>query len=63
MSEKCKYRKNHLCEIWIDYQISQAALEEADELCHGNWIEIQHLWDKVAELEQLLQAHGIDVPK
>ena len=26
---------------WMDYVIASQELEEADELCHGNWIEIE----------------------
>ena len=46
----------------MDYEITRQELEEADELCHGNWIEIQHLRDRIEHLEALLQKSGIDLP-
>ena len=46
----------------MDYELTLQELEEADELCHGNWIEIQHLRDRVNHLEKLLQKAGVDFP-
>ena len=37
-------------------------LEEADELCHDNWIEIQHLREYIDRLQALLTEHGIAIP-
>ncbi len=37
---RCPYDDHRVCDLWIDYQITAAALEEAEELCHGNWKEI-----------------------
>ena len=31
-------------------------------LCHGNWIEIQHLHDYIEQLQAVLEQHGIDIP-
>lgn len=50
------------CDIWIDYQVAQVALEEASELCSENWHEIEYLLDRVRLLEQLLIAAGIPIP-
>lgn len=43
MTDYCAFNKNHKCIKWSDYELTRHELEEADELCHGNWIEIQHL--------------------
>jgi len=37
--------------------------QEADALCHGNWIEIQRLYRRIDILETLLREAGIDVPE
>ena len=41
MENYCAFSKNHTCLKWLDYVITRQELEEADSLCHGNWIEIQ----------------------
>ena len=41
MENYCAFSKNHTCLKWLDYIITHQELEEADSLCHGNWIEIQ----------------------
>ena len=41
MENYCAISKNHTCLKWLDYVITRQELEEADSLCHGNWIEIQ----------------------
>ena len=43
MTDYCAFGKDHKCIKFTDYKITRHELEEADELCHGNWIEIQHL--------------------
>ena len=40
MENYCAFSKNHTCLKWLDYVITRQELEEADSLCHGNWIEI-----------------------
>jgi hypothetical protein len=45
MNDYCALSKDHRCIKWIDYSLTLQELEEADEICHGNWIEIQHLRD------------------
>jgi hypothetical protein len=37
-------------------------LEEADESCHENWVEIEHLRRYIDILQKSLKEHGIDVP-
>jgi hypothetical protein len=46
----------------MDYELTRHELEEADELCHGNWIEIQHLRDYINQLQALLTEYGIEIP-
>ncbi len=62
MSNYCAFSKDHSCIKWMDYELTRQELEEADELCHGNWIEIQHLRARIDILEELLQKAGIDFP-
>lgn len=62
MNNYCAFSKDHQCIKWTDYQLTLHELEEADELCHGNWIEIQHLRDRVELLEGILKQSGIDFP-
>ena len=42
MTDYCAFSKDHRCIKYEDYEATRFELEEADELCHGNWIEIQH---------------------
>ena len=46
----------------MDYQLTLLELEEADETCHGNWIEIQRLQTRIDQLEHLLRKSGIEIP-
>ena len=41
MENYCAFSKNHKCIKWNDYIITKHELEEADSLCHANWIEIE----------------------
>lgn len=62
MTDYCAFNKNHKCIKWSDYELTRHELEEADELCHGNWIEIQHLRNYIDLLHELLISHGIEIP-
>lgn len=62
MINYCAFSKNHKCLKWMDYQLTRFELEEADETCHGNWIEIQRLQARVDQLEHLLEQAGIEIP-
>ena len=46
MENYCAFSKNHKCLKWMDYKLTRTELEEADSLCHENWIEIQRLYKK-----------------
>ena len=62
MNNYCAFSKEHNCLKWTDYELTRYELEEADELCHSNWIEIQLLQERVDQLEQLLRNSGIEIP-
>lgn len=63
MNDQCSFKNNGNCDIWLDYQIALLSLKEAEELSHGNWVEIQHLRNRIDLLENLLENAGIDVPQ
>ena len=58
----CAFSKDHKCIKWEDYQIMLQEIEEADSLCHGNWIEIEKQYNYILELQKILDEHGIDYP-
>lgn len=62
MVKKCSFNKNHLCELWIDYQVNLAALDEATELCRANWKEILVLQERIEQLESALETAGVEIP-
>ena len=45
-----------------DYVSVRLELEECDELCHGNWIEIESLQRQVDFLKKLLEENSIVLP-
>jgi hypothetical protein len=62
MNDYCAFSQDHKCIKWNDYVITRYELEEADSLCHGNWIEIQKLRDYIDLLTNILKENGIDYP-
>ena len=62
MGDYCAFSHNHRCNKWVDYEITRHELEEADALCHGNWIEIQRLRDYIDALKALLKENSIEFP-
>ena len=62
MNNYCAFSKGHQCLKWTDYEITRYQLEEADELCHGNWIEIESLQKRVDFLKAILEKNGIPIP-
>ena len=62
MNNYCTFSKDHKCIKWMDYQLTRHELVEADELCHANWIEIQHLRDYIELLQEILTTNGIKFP-
>ena len=63
MIKECPFESRGKCDIWIDYQVTCAALQEAEELCSSNWNEIQYLLNRVKLLESLLITAGIEIPE
>ena len=63
MTKECPFKSRRNCDIWIDYQVTCAALQEAEELCSSNWNEIRYLLDRVKLLESLLITAGIEIPE
>ena len=45
-----------------DYELTRYELEESDELCHCNQIEIQKLNDYIELLQSLLDKNEIEYP-
>ena len=62
MTNECPFNNNK-CVLWIDYQVAQVALQEAEELCSSNWNEISYLLDRVSLLESLLKDNDINIPE
>ena len=63
MTDYCAFSRNHKCLKWTDYEITRHELEEANELCHCNWLEIQKLNDYIDELTTLLKENNINYPE
>ena len=59
MTDYCAFSKDHKCIQWTDYEITRNELEEANELCHGNWIEIKSLQRQVHFLKKLLEKTAL----
>lgn len=51
IEDYCAFSENHKCLKWEDHELTRHELEEADRLCHGNWIEIQRLREYIWELK------------
>jgi len=60
MNDYCAFSKDNKCLKWMDYELTRHELEEADELCHSNWIEIAYLYERIEFLEQTLKQAGIE---
>ena len=63
MLNYCAFSKDHKCMKWTEYQIMLQEVEEVDETCHGNWIEIQNQYEYIQKLQAILEDHGIDYPQ
>ena len=63
MLNYCAFSKDHKCMKWTEYQIMLQEVEEADETCHGNWIEIQNQYEYIQKLQAILEDYGIHYPK
>lgn len=56
MTDYCAFSKDHKCIKFTDYEITRHELEEADELCHDNWREIQHLREYIDRLQHTVRC-------
>ena len=63
MENCCAFSKDHKCLKWEDHELTRHELEEADRLCHENWVEIQQLHDYIDQLKAILDENGIDYPE
>lgn len=63
MTNYCAFSQNHECIKWQDYMLTLHELKEADELCHGNWIEIERQYQRIKQLEATLRENGIPIPE
>lgn len=63
MENYCAFSKNHKCIKWDDYELARYELEEADTLCHSNWMEIQHQYEYIKLLQALLDNAEISYPE
>ena len=62
MDNYCAFSEDHKCLKLEDYELTRHELEEADNLGHGNWIEIQRLYDYIDELKKILDENDIEYP-
>ena len=63
MKDRCAFSKDHICLKWEDYELTRRELDEADRLCHSNWIEIQRLYKYIDALRSILDENNIDYPE
>ena len=63
MDDYCAFTKDHKCLKWEDYLLTRHELEESDNLCHGNWIEIQSLYGYIDRLKAIHDKNDIDYPE
>ena len=62
MNNYCAFSKDHHCIKWQDYVSARLELEECDELCHGNWIEIERQYKYIQTLQKILSDNDIPYP-
>ena len=63
MNDYWAFSHDRKCLKWEDYELTRHELEEADDLCHGNWIEIQKLYDYIEKLKKILDESNIEYPE
>ncbi len=62
MRRTCLCDSSRYCDVWTDYQVSLYSLKEAEILSRQNWREIQHLHDRVCQLEAFIRSAGLPLP-
>ena len=63
MNDYCAFSEDHKCLKWEDYELTRYEIEEAEDLCHGNWVEIQRLYEYIDKLKTILDENGIEYPE
>ena len=63
MKNHCAFSKNHSCPLWTDYELTCYELEEANSLCHGNWIEIERQYKYIQTLQKILSDNDQKLKK
>ena len=63
MTKECPFSSRSKGDIWVDYLVACAALQEAEDLCSSNWKEISYLIERVKILEARLTEAGISIPE
>ena len=63
MNNYCAFSKNNKCLKWLDHEMTRHELEEADILCHENWIEIRRKSEYIQMLQAILEQNGIGYPE
>ena len=63
MNNYCAFSQNNKCLKWMDYELTRHEFEGADDLCHGNRIEIQRKNEYIQMLRAILEQNGIDYPE
>ena len=62
MDNYCAFSKDHKCIKWMDYEILLQEIEEADIICHENWIELEKNYHYIRMLQTILDDNGIPYP-
>ena len=62
MDNYCAFNKDHKCIKWMDYEILLQEIEEADTICHENWIELEKNYHYIRMLQTILDDNGIPYP-
>lgn len=62
MENYCAFSNDKKCILWSDYELTRYELEEANTLCHSNWIEIQRKTEYIEKLQDILKKNNIEYP-
>ena len=62
MENYCAFSQDHTCLKWLDYVVTRQELDEADALCHRNWIEIERKTQYIQTLQAILDNNHIPYP-
>lgn len=62
MNTYCQYSNNQQCKIWTDYEVLRYEIEDAAELSHENWNELQRKEQYIQTLQKILDDFNIEYP-